>query len=103
MADTCFHCALPVPADCTLTVEIEDEARPVCCPGCKAVAELIRDTGMSRYYELREAPDPGVGRPPEETADWRVFDSEEMLEAFTQRHEDTREASIYVGGMYCSA
>ena len=100
---TCFHCALPVPADCTLTVEIEDEARPVCCPGCKAVAELIRDTGMSRYYELREAPDPGVGRPPEETADWRVFDSEEMLEAFTQRHEDTREASIYVGGMHCSA
>jgi Cu2+-exporting ATPase len=58
---------------------------------------------MSRYYELREAPDPGVGRPPEEIAEWRVFDSEEMLEAFTQRHEDTREASIYVGGMYCSA
>jgi Cu2+-exporting ATPase len=100
---TCFHCALPVPADCTLTVEIEDEVRPVCCPGCKAVTELIRDTGMSRYYELREAPDPGVGRPPEEIAEWRVFDSEEMLEAFTQRHEDTREASIYVGGMYCSA
>jgi Cu2+-exporting ATPase len=99
----CFHCALPVPADCKLTVDIEDQARPVCCPGCKAVAELIRDTGMSRYYELREAPDPGVGRPPEEAAEWRVFDSEEMLEAFTRRHDDMREATIYVGGMYCSA
>ncbi len=101
--DTCFHCALPVPADCALTVDIEDEARPVCCPGCKAVAELIRDTGMSRYYELREAPDPGVGRPPEETAEWQVFDSEDMLDAFTQRHDGAREATIYVGGMYCSA
>ena len=100
---TCFHCALPVPADCSLTVEIDEEEHPVCCPGCKAVAELIRDTGMSRYYELRDAPDPGVGRPPEEAAEWRVFDSEEMLDAFSERHGNTREATVYVGGMYCSA
>ncbi|MBT8108918.1 MAG: heavy metal translocating P-type ATPase metal-binding domain-containing protein, partial [Gammaproteobacteria bacterium] len=66
--ETCFHCALPVPASCNLTVDIEGERQPVCCPGCKAVAELIRDTGMSRYYELREAPDPGVGRPAEDAA-----------------------------------
>ena len=101
--ETCFHCALPVPANCKLTVDIEDEQRPVCCPGCKAVAELIRDTGMSRYYDLRDAPDPGVGRPPEVAAEWRVFDSAEMLDAFTQRDGDMCEATIYVGGMYCSA
>ena len=100
---TCFHCALPVPADCTLTVEIEEQARPVCCPGCKAVAELIRDTGMSRYYRLRDTPDPGVGRPPDESAEWQVFDSDEMLAAFTELHDEVREATIYVGGMYCSA
>ena len=103
VSETCFHCALPVPTDCTLTVEFEDEQRPVCCPGCKAVAELIRDTGMSRYYDLRDAPDPGVGRPPEEAAEWRVFDSADMLDAFTERHDDVRDATIYVGGMYCSA
>jgi len=102
-ADTCFHCALPIPAACKLTVEIEGAQRPVCCPGCKAVAELIRDTGMSRYYDLRDAPDPGTGRPPEEAAEWGVFDSTDMLEAFTERDGDMREATIYVGGMYCSA
>ncbi len=101
--ETCFHCALPVPANCNLTVAIEGAQRPVCCPGCKAVAELIRDTGMSRYYELRDAPDPGVGRPAEDTAEWGVFDNADMLDAFTQTHDDTREATIYVGGMYCSA
>jgi Cu2+-exporting ATPase len=101
--EQCFHCALPVPAGCNLTVDIAGAAQPVCCPGCKAVAELIRDTGMSRYYELRDAPDPGVGRPPEEAAEWSVFDSEEMLDAFTERQDETREATIYVGGMYCSA
>jgi len=102
-AETCFHCALPVPTGCKLTVEIEDEHRPVCCPGCKAVAELIRDTGMSRYYQLRDAPDPGTGRPPDEAAEWQVFDSADMLDAFTNLHDGTREATIYVGGMYCSA
>ncbi|MDJ0708800.1 MAG: heavy metal translocating P-type ATPase [Woeseiaceae bacterium] len=102
-AEACFHCALPVPPNCKLTVTLEDEQRPVCCPGCKAVAELIRDTGMSRYYELRDAPEPGVGKPPEEAAEWIVFDSPDMLEAFTARQQDTREATIYVGGMYCSA
>ena len=102
-ADTCFHCALPVPAGCSLTVDIAGAAQPVCCPGCKAVAELIRDTGMSRYYEVRDAPSPGVGRPPEDAAEWSVFDSADMLDAFTEQRDGTREATIYVGGMYCSA
>jgi Cu2+-exporting ATPase len=102
-SETCFHCALPIPSGCDLTVELEGEQRPVCCPGCKAVAELIRDTGMSRYYDLRDLPDPGVGRPPEEAAEWSVFDSDDMLAAFTEASGDSREATIYVGGMYCSA
>jgi Cu2+-exporting ATPase len=94
---------LPVPTGCNLTVDIEGEHRPVCCPGCKAVAELIRDTGMSRYYALRDAPDPGTGRPPDETAEWSVFDSDDMLNAFTEERDGEREVTIYVGGMYCSA
>jgi len=100
---SCFHCALPVPTDCTITVEIDGDRRPVCCPGCKAVAELIRDSGMSRYYDLREAPDPGVGRPSEEAAQWQVFDRDDMLGAFAELHDDAAEATIYVGGMYCAA
>lgn len=102
-ADSCFHCALPVPTDCNITVEIDGDLKPVCCPGCKAVAELIRDSGMSRYYELREAPDPGVGRPSEEAAEWQVFDQDDMLGAFAERQDGSAEATIFVGGMYCAA
>ena len=57
--ETCFHCALPVPPGCNITVDIEGEQRPVCCPGCKAVATLIRDAGLTRYYDSRDRPDPG--------------------------------------------
>ena len=35
----CFHCALPVDPRDTYYVEIDGEQQPVCCPGCKAVAE----------------------------------------------------------------
>ena len=102
-AETCFHCALPVPTDCNLIVDIEDDAKPVCCPGCKAVAELIRDSGLSQYYVLREPPQPGTGRPPEDTAEWRVFDRDDMLDAFATSDNGRTEATVYVGGMYCAA
>ncbi len=101
--DTCFHCALPNPGGCDLTVEIEGLARPVCCPGCKAVAELIRDSGMSNYYAMRDTPAPGVGKPPDDIAEWQVFNSTEMLQAFADTKPTTAEATIYAGGMYCSA
>ncbi len=102
-AETCFHCALPIPASCNLTISIAGQQQPVCCPGCKAVAELIRDSGMSQYYALREAPEPGVGRPPEEASEWQVFDSDDMLAAFTQSAGEDTEATLYAGGVYCSA
>jgi len=101
--DTCFHCALPNPAGSDFTVEIDGAPRPVCCPGCKAVAELIRDSGMSNYYLMRDAPQPGAGKPAEEQAEWQVFNSDDMLNAFAEMDQSTAEATIYAGGMYCSA
>jgi len=99
----CFHCALPVDRDDEFQIEIDGELKPVCCPGCKAVAELIRDTGMSSYYAMREAPQPGVGRPADDATEWQVFDRDDMITAFAELSDNTAEASIYVGGMYCAA
>ena len=75
----------------------------MCCPGCKAVATLIRDTGFENYYTSRDAPEPGIVRPPDEAGEWQVFDRADMLAAFSERRGDLAEASIYVGGMYCAA
>jgi Cu2+-exporting ATPase len=99
----CFHCALPVDRIDEFQVEIDGDLKPVCCPGCKAVAELIRDTGMSSYYAMREAPRPGVGRPPDDATEWDVFNSADMLTAFADVSNDHAEVTIYVGGMYCAA
>ena len=102
-ASACFHCALPVDRDDEFQVEIDGSLKPVCCPGCKAVAELIRDTGMSSYYAMREDPQPGIGRPPEDAAEWQIYDRDDMLQAFADAIDSRAEATIYVGGMYCAA
>ncbi|MDH3585498.1 MAG: heavy metal translocating P-type ATPase, partial [Gammaproteobacteria bacterium] len=102
-AETCFHCALPIPANCDIRVEIGGEQRPVCCPGCKAVATLIRDAGFERYYDSREKPDPGSVRPAEDAGEWEVFDRQDMLAAFASLDGARAEATVYVGGMYCAA
>ncbi len=101
-AEACFHCALPV-VDDRYSVELDGVAKPVCCPGCKAVAELIRDAGMSQYYALRDAPEPGVGKPEASIGEWEVFNREDMLEAFASQSARGAETSVFVGGMYCSA
>lgn len=100
---TCFHCALPNPRDADYTVSIYGREEAVCCPGCKAVAELIRDSGMSNYYRMRDAPQPGVGKPSDENTEWQVFNSNDMLTAFANIDEAEAETTIYAGGMYCSA
>ena len=46
----CFHCGLPVPVDLDLQVEIGGVARPMCCPGCQAVAEAIVAAGQENFY-----------------------------------------------------
>ena len=104
MTDTaaCFHCALPVLAQ-GYTVSIDDRVRTVCCPGCKAVAELIRDSGMARYYTLRDAPEPGGVRPEDDAGEWQVFNRHDMLAAFASTSGGKTAATIYVGGLYCTA
>ncbi len=102
-AGACFHCALPVDPRDQYDVEIDGELKPVCCPGCKAVAELIRDTGMSNYYAMRDAPQPGAGRPADDAAEWQVYDRDDMLAAFAELQDGNAETTIYIGGMYCAA
>lgn len=104
MTDTaaCFHCALPV-LERGYTVSIDGRVRTVCCPGCKAVAELIRDSGMAQYYTLRDAPEPGRVRPEDDAGEWQVFNRRDMLTAFASTSGGKTVTTIYAGGMYCTA
>ncbi len=53
----CYHCALPNPDNVQYFVTILGVARPMCCPGCEAIASNIIELGMENYYKHRTPPD----------------------------------------------
>ena len=46
----CFHCGEPIPAGVRIHAHIEAREQPVCCHGCKAVAEFITGAGLDDYW-----------------------------------------------------
>ena len=76
----CFHCGEPVPGNCDLTIEADGGLQPVCCSGCEAVANLILQSGQSRYYQFRTET---AIKPAEEDVtieeSWRRYDERHSL------------------------
>ncbi|HBO11556.1 MAG TPA: copper-translocating P-type ATPase, partial [Halieaceae bacterium] len=77
--ERCFHCGEAVPPGADFSVAINGESRPMCCPGCRAVASLIAESGLERFYEQRTA---WSERPPEvpsrDLDPWRIYDDPEL-------------------------
>lgn len=74
----------------------------MCCLGCKAVAEFIESSGLHAFYEFRSTPDDNLDLRPEDQ-EWQHYDDTDLLDRFVSRRSRDAEASIDIGGMYCSA
>jgi len=105
-AADCFHCGLPVPANANWLVHIDNVARPMCCPGCAAVAEAIVDNGLGDYYQTRSAFPATAGNASLVPAELALFDAPESLAQFAEQTgeaDDIREAVFSVEGLRCAA
>lgn len=103
---SCFHCGLPVPPGSTWTVTIANEPRPMCCPGCAAVAQTIVDNNLSDYYLNRDSYSPTADGEALVPAELRLYDTPEMLEQFTESARDdvdACEAVFSLEGIRCAA
>jgi len=101
----CYHCELPVPADGGLYADIDGSRRPVCCAGCKAVAEAIAGGGLGDYYRLRDKPartaEPRSGATAQATA---LYDRPRVQEGLVQEGEaGLRRVSLILEGIECAA
>ena len=101
-ARPCFHCGEALPTGAPIYARLGDVNQPVCCLGCKAVAEFIQDSGLQAFYEHRSTPDEELGLRAVD-ADWQHYDSDELVQRYVHREGSQAEASIDIGGMYCSA
>ncbi|WP_435103208.1 heavy metal translocating P-type ATPase [Arhodomonas sp. AD133] len=98
----CFHCGDPMPRGERRTVEIDGVARPVCCPGCEAVASLIAGQGLSDFYRFRN----GASARPETDRDdqWQAWDRAELQASHVTEHDDgTCGVTLMAEGITCSA
>ena len=51
----CYHCGLAIPDGVELSVLISGQTQPMCCEGCRAVAEAIVANGLEAYYTNRDS------------------------------------------------
>ena len=102
---TCYHCGLPLPPGVDLAVEIDGELRPMCCNGCRSVAEAIVAGGHCGYYRQRDAlPESPREALPVEIQALGLFDQPEAQKGFVRpvgAHE--REAALILEGITCAA
>jgi Cu2+-exporting ATPase len=103
--EPCFHCGLAVPPGLSYSVLIDGVDRPMCCPGCRAVATAIIDQGLDDYYRHRE----GHGVNPEALSpssveESRSFDDDEIQRDFVRCDpEGIKRATLSIEGISCAA
>ncbi len=102
---TCFHCNLPVPADSDYAVKIEGKVRPMCCPGCQAVAQAIVDNGLEDFYKYRTEPSKQSSQLiPQELANLDLYDNPVIQKNFVHATDaDIKQASLILEGIVCAA
>jgi len=103
--ELCYHCGEEVPAGVELGILIGGEMRPMCCPGCRAVAGLISASGLESFYQQRTAYNE---RPPEQAPanaeQYLVYDDPQLAASFTEAGPDGQTtARLLLGGISCAA
>jgi P-type Cu2+ transporter len=100
----CFHCGEPVPAGVDLELVVGGERKPMCCPGCRAVAEMIEAQGLARFYDFRSAPSRKPRTRDATVDEWLVCDRPDVAARIVSPvGPELSELTCKVGGLTCAA
>jgi Cu2+-exporting ATPase len=107
-AESCFHCGEALKAGQRWTATINGNDEPMCCPGCKAVAETIVASGLKDYYRHRtELPQLSPATEDDEVLTAReslaLYDSAALQRQFVASEGTAREATLVIDGISCAA
>ncbi|MEH6590876.1 MAG: heavy metal translocating P-type ATPase [Halioglobus sp.] len=102
---SCYHCGEQVPDNCDFATLIDSINRPMCCPGCRAVAQLIAGSGLENFYQHRTAfNERPTSASPESAEHYLMYDDPEVYRFFTDTDERGRiHVRLLLGGMTCAA
>jgi Cu2+-exporting ATPase len=92
-----------VPPGLALTATVGGRARPMCCHGCQAVATLIEQAGLDRYYDFRDA----LPERPEAAArpdDYSAWDRDAIRHHYARIGRDgTATITLVLENVHCAA
>lgn len=104
MAEPCYHCGEPVPAGTDWHCRILGETRPMCCPGCLAVAEAIVAGGLDSYYRHRtEISANPQALPQALQEELELLDRPDVQARYVQTEGDQQHIQLLVDGISCAA
>lgn len=98
----CFHCQLPVEKSGQYSLSEQGDTLEFCCPGCRAVAQTILNSGLGKFYEYRE----GTTEPAAENAaelQFDLYDRAEFQRDFVFGNDVQKTALISIKGISCAA
>lgn len=99
----CWHCGEPVPAGVEIEALVGGQSRPMCCHGCQAVATLIDQAGLERYYSYRDAL-PERPEPAADTPDYAAWDRSAILEHYGHNKGDGLAGiTLVLENVHCAA
>lgn len=112
--ENCFHCGEPAIEGQRWTLDIDGEAKTMCCPACKAVAETIIGAGLKDYYRHRTAlpeisPAQKRAASSEVREELKLYDSPAVQKSFVIQSNDKQsathsaEAMLVIEGISCAA
>lgn len=97
----CYHCGLPVARAQEFTYVINDQPREFCCPSCQAVATVIHEGGLDKFYQYRSQ----LNRRPEQLqASFTLYDREDIQKDFVDHHDGQEHtARLLLDDITCAA
>lgn len=103
---SCYHCGLRIPRHVTYLLEANADGNTptlrFCCPGCRAVAQAIIDSGLRRFYEKRTGASQKVDT--DHLKDLEAYEHVDIQSRFVRElNEHTREATLNISGITCGA
>jgi Cu2+-exporting ATPase len=103
VATPCFHCGEPIPRGLAIHARVSGRDEPVCCHGCKAVAEFITGAGLGDYYRYRDTASTRADEPARPDR-WSAYDRPELVERLTRAEPNgARSITVLLEGLRCAA
>ncbi len=109
----CYHCELPITGKAPFFAQIQGQEQPMCCAGCRAVAEMIDQSGLTKYYDFRseaaERPETALNLIPDELKQqMHFYDHPDVAVQFISKRVDKQgvelcDAYLIIDKITCAA